>query len=105
MNIFEMLYAQMDEVPHTHKCGFTLFANGPESLHAPLGCGYEWSHKRSDLQNAGAFEKGHTCPNCGLGPWTWQYCDDTAARPKNERDHAAERKARRERELAYEPYP
>lgn len=71
-----------DTLPHTHKCGFTLFSNGPEADNAPMGCGFEWEHARTDFQNGAQFAKGHFCPNCGLGPWVWQYGDETAHQAK-----------------------
>ena|SRR5688572_2333568 len=59
------------EGSHVHKCGYTIYQNDPVAVDG--GCGHEWTHKASELNNSVQWQAGHACPKCGKGPWVWKY--------------------------------
>jgi hypothetical protein len=67
----EVINQQRDK-EHTHCCGFTLDPKQNQS-----GCGHKWTHKMSDFEDQEEYDKGHVCPKCGKGPWSWHVCDAT----------------------------
>jgi hypothetical protein len=69
-----LLLLAVHNAEHQHECGLA-----DEGIREP-GCGHVWTHKASDFDDLDedAHTKGHTCPNCGKGPWYYvrRYMDE-----------------------------